>query len=292
MGRNAYANGGPQPTCVTRAPAKLPLGERTLIMGVVNVTPDSFSDGGDFALPEAAAAHARLLAQQGADLLDIGGESTRPGSKGISLEEELRRVLPVVERAARDLKVLISVDTTKAEVARRCLAAGALMVNDVSAGRLDPGVIDAARDAGAYLVLMHMKGTPREMQLSPSYQNVVGEVSQFLKERAGYAESRGIPRGRIIVDPGIGFGKSLEHNMALLCAVPQLKALGYPLLVGASRKSMFKALLGIEEPKARDGATASLTSILAAAGVDIVRVHEVPRNLEAARLGDKFRARR
>jgi dihydropteroate synthase len=277
---------------VTRAPAALPLGERTLIMGVVNVTPDSFSDGGDFAGVEAACAHGRLLAEQGADLVDIGGESTRPGSQGISLEEELRRVLPVVERAAREIAVPLSVDTTKAEVARRCLEAGASVVNDVSAGRLDPGVVDAARDAGAYLVLMHMKGTPRTMQEDPTYTDVVAEVCAFLNERAQFARSRGVARGRIIIDPGIGFGKKLEHNLALLRAIPALKALGYPVLVGASRKSMFKALLAIDDPKARDGATASLTSVLAAAGVDILRVHEVPRNLEAARVGDQFRSRR
>lgn len=268
---------------------RLPLGQRTLIMGVLNVTPDSFSDGGDFASTQAAAAHARRLAAEGADLIDIGGESTRPGSKGVSVETELARVVPVFEALGGGLPAALSVDTTKAAVARACLERGATLVNDVSAGRFDPGILDEVAAAGPYLVLMHMQGNPQTMQADPTYKDVVSEVVAFLQERAEAAAARGVARDRIIVDPGIGFGKTLEHNLALLRAVPRLKSLGFPVMVGASRKSLFKALLGLEEPKARDAATAQLTAVLAAQGVDIVRVHEVPSNLRAARLGDSLR---
>ena len=267
----------------------LPLGERTLIMGVVNVTPDSFSDGGKFRAANAAVAHARALAAQGADIVDIGGESTRPGSSGVELQEELDRVVPVFDALKDAPPAALSVDTTKMEVARACLARGARMVNDVSAGRLDGELIRAAAQADAYVVLMHMQGAPRTMQAAPHYENVVAEVAAFLGERADAALAAGVAGDRIIVDPGIGFGKSLDHNLALLAAVPTLKRLGFPLLVGASRKSLFKALLGIDEPAARDAATAQVTAALAAAGVDIVRVHEVPGNLQAARLGSALR---
>ncbi len=268
----------------------LPLGERTLIMGVVNVTPDSFSDGGLFERAAAAAQHSRRLFSEGADIVDIGGESTRPGSSGVSLQEELRRVVPVFDALGKGFPGALSVDTTRMEVARACLARGASMVNDVSAGRTDPEILRAAAAADAYLVLMHMQGTPKEMQKAPHYLDVVKEVSGFLVERAEAAEAEGVGRDRIIIDPGVGFGKTLEHNLALLKALPALKRAGYPVMVGASRKSMFKALFGIEDAAARDGATAQLTAVLAASGVDIVRVHEVPLNRQAAALGDQFRA--
>jgi dihydropteroate synthase len=259
-------------------------------MGIINATPDSFSDGGDLLDPKAAVAAGRTMIQQGADILDIGGESTRPGSNGVSLPVELGRVVPIFDGLAKASGVALSIDTTKAAVARACLERGAVMVNDVSAGRTEPAIFDAARDFGAYLVLMHMKGTPRTMQDNPDYADVVREVCEFLKERAAAAEARGVARDRIIVDPGIGFGKTLEHNLALLRAVPELKRLGYPLMVGASRKSLFKALFGHDRPKDRDAPTASLTAALAAAGVDIVRVHEIPGNLAAARVGDTLRS--
>jgi len=270
---------------------ELPLGKRTLLMGIVNVTSDSFSDGGEFLDPALAAGRARQMVAQGADLVDIGGESTRPGSEGVSLRVELDRVLPVFERLGKERAIPLSIDTTKSQVARACLEKGARIVNDVSAGRADPAVVDAARDFDAYLILMHMKGVPREMQVNPSYADAVVEVAEFLSARAAWAEGRGVQRDRIILDPGLGFGKTLEHNVHLLRGLPRLKALGYPLLVGASRKSMFKALLGIEDPKKRDAATAALTSYLASQGVDIVRVHEIPWNRDAARLGDALRPR-
>jgi dihydropteroate synthase len=268
---------------------ELPLGKRTLLMGIVNVTSDSFSDGGDFLDPTLAAGHARRMVAQGADLVDIGGESTRPGSEGVSLRVELDRVLPVFEGLGKDRPVPLSIDTTKSHVARACLERGARLVNDVSAGRTDPALVDAARDFDAYLILMHMKGSPREMQVNPSYADVVGEVVDFLGARAAWAQERGVQKDRIILDPGLGFGKTLEHNLELLRSLPRLRALGYPLMVGASRKSMFKALLGIEDPKKRDAATATLTAYLASQGVDIVRVHEIPWNRDGARLGDALR---
>jgi dihydropteroate synthase len=261
-------------------------------MGILNVAPDSFSDGGDLGDPKAAVQAAGRMTTEGADLLDIGGESTRPGSQGVPLNVELERVVPVFDQLGKASRVPLSIDTTKAQVAQACLKRGARMVNDVSAGRADPAVVEVAREFDAYLVLMHMQGTPRTMQERPTYRDVVKEVSQFLAERADFALSRGVARDRIIVDPGIGFGKTLDHNLALLRSVPQLKRLGYPVMVGASRKSMFKAILGIDEPKKRDGPTAFLTTALAAAGVDIVRVHEVALNRDAARVGDALRSTR
>jgi dihydropteroate synthase len=258
-------------------------------MGVINVTPDSFSDGGDFADPSRAAAHARQMAVQGADLVDLGGESTRPGSRPVSQDEELARLLPVVESLGAGFPLPLSVDTSKAPVARACLERGFSVVNDVTAGQADPQILEVAAEFGAYVILMHMQGTPRTMQDSPSYGDVVEEVCGFLAGRARAALAAGVPRDRVLLDPGIGFGKALEHNLALLQAVPRIRALGYPVVVGASRKSMFKGLLGLEDPKARDRASADLTAVLAFLGADVVRVHEVPQNLEAARVGDAVR---
>lgn len=274
---------------VTKARFTLPLGERTLLMGVVNVTPDSFSDGGKFSETQAAADHARKLAREGADIVDIGGESTRPGAASVPLQEELARVLPVFDALRSGFGAALSVDTSKMEVARACLARGAHIVNDVTAGRADPELMRAAAAADAYLVLMHMQGTPADMQKAPRYDDVVREVCAFLAARADEARAAGVARDRIIIDPGIGFGKTLDHNLALLGAVPDLKRVGYPVLIGASRKSLFKALFALDDPAARDGATAQLTTALAAAGVDILRVHEVPMNKQAAALGDRLR---
>lgn len=270
-------------------PAPLALGARTLLMGVVNVTPDSFSDGGDFVAGPDGAAQARRLAAEGADIIDIGGESTRPGSSGVSAEQELARVLPVADALGPDFAVPLSVDTSKATVARACLERGFTVVNDVTAGRNDPQTLRVAAEFGSYVVLMHMLGAPATMQEEPQYRDVVEEVCAFLAGRAEAAEAAGVPHDRVILDPGIGFGKTLGHNLALLGAVPRLKQLGYPLLVGASRKSLFKGLLGIEEPRDRDRATADLSAVLAFLGVDVLRVHELPANLEAARIGDALR---
>jgi dihydropteroate synthase len=205
---------------------------RTLIMGVLNVTPDSFSDGGRFFDVDRAVERARDMAQAGADIIDVGGESTRPGAAPVSVEEELRRVVPVIERL-QDL--VVSVDTTKAAVAERALASGARIVNDISALRFDPRLIDVVRDAGAGAVLMHMQGTPQTMQASPQYDDVVADVRSFLAERITFAESHGLKKTQIAVDPGIGFGKTVVHNLQLLARLGEFGSLGCALLVGTSR---------------------------------------------------------
>jgi dihydropteroate synthase len=214
----------------------LPTGSRCLVMGVVNVTPDSFHAPSRTPDPEQAAAHGLDMASEGADLLDVGGESTRPGSRYIDAETELARVVPVVRALAAATDVPISVDTRKATVARAALAAGAAVVNDVSAGRDDPELLDVVAESGAGLILMHMQGTPASMQDDPSYGDVVAEVSDFLAERADAAEVAGVAPESIVLDPGIGFGKRDEHNYALLGAIEQLSGLGHPVLIGVSHK--------------------------------------------------------
>jgi dihydropteroate synthase len=250
--------------------------DRPLVMGIVNVTPDSFSDGGEFADAEAATACARRLLEQGADMVDVGGESTRPGAAYVSAEEELERVLPVVEAIAPDYPV--SVDTRKAAVARKCARAGAAIVNDVSAGRDDPAIADVCAEFGLPYVVMHMKGTPADMQQDPRYEDVVREVRDFLAARAEWAKGRGV--AEIVVDPGIGFGKTLPHNLALLNNIPALADLGYPVMVGHSRKSFIGDLTGAEV----DGRVAgSLAAALVAArrGAHILRVHDVAATAQA-----------
>jgi dihydropteroate synthase len=214
-------------------------------MGIVNVTPDSFSDGGRFLDPDAGVAHGVELAEQGADALDVGGESTRPGAAPVAADEELRRVVPVVERLAATTRLPVSVDTTKAPVARAALDAGATIVNDVSAGRFDPDILGVAADAGAGIVLMHMQGEPRTMQQRPHYDDVVAEVGDFLAERVDVARAAGIAPGAIAADPGIGFGKTLEHNLLLLAGLRALAArVRVPLVVGTSRKTFIGKVLG------------------------------------------------
>jgi dihydropteroate synthase len=249
-------------------------------MGIVNVTPDSFSDGGVNLRPEDAAAAARRMVAEGAAIVDVGGESTRPGSERVSLAEELRRVIPVLE--ALDRAVPVSVDTSKAEVARRALALGAELVNDVSALRVDPEMAEVVAESGAYVCLMHMLGEPRTMQIEPGYDDVVSEVAAFLEERLAFAVAAGIPEGRICVDPGIGFGKTTEHNLELLRRVDEIAALGRPVVVGVSRKRFLGRLLGDAE-----ATTAPLGAGLAAAvaayarGATIFRVHDVRETVEA-----------
>ncbi|MEW5701480.1 MAG: dihydropteroate synthase [Candidatus Zixiibacteriota bacterium] len=243
-------------------------------MGVVNVTPDSFFDGGRFADPVAAVAQARRLIDEGADILDIGGESTRPGSEPVFADEQIRRVVPVIEQIRALWPGPISVDTTRAAVAAAALAAGANWVNDISALRDDPEMLPLVARLDCAVVLMHMQGTPRTMQVDPTYHDVVAEVSGFLSDRARMAESSGIPRDRIIIDPGIGFGKTLEHNLQLLRAIPRLVALGYPVLVGASRKSFIGRITGAPPEERLEG---SLVAAIRAveAGAKIIRVHDV-----------------
>jgi len=252
-------------------------------MGVVNVTPDSFSDGGQFADPEAAVAHGLALADEGADLLDVGGESTRPGATDVDQAVELARVMPVVERLAGATGVPLSIDTRKAAVARAALAAGARMVNDVSGGRDDPDMLAVAAEAKAALVLMHMRGTPATMQDDPRYDDVVAEVEAFLAERSAAAEAAGVATDALVVDPGIGFGKRDPHNYALLAALPRLTRIGHPLMVGTSRKGFIgRALdLGVDQ---RDEGTAATVTWAVERGARIVRVHQVRSMVRVVRM--------
>ena len=252
---------------------------RPSVMGVVNVTPDSFSDGGENFLTEDAVASARRMLGEGAAIVDVGGESTRPGSEGVSLEEELRRVVPVLEQLEG---APVSIDTSKAEVARRALELGAELVNDVTALRGDPELAGVVADSGAYLCLMHMLGEPRTMQLDPRYDDVASEVASFLEERLGVAVAAGIPEERVALDPGIGFGKTMEQNFELARRLDVLLALGRPVVIGFSRKSSLGRLLG--EPEATAGSTAASVGAAVAAyerGATILRVHDVRETVEA-----------
>jgi len=248
-------------------------------MGVVNVTPDSFSDGGVNFDPDDAVATARRMVEEGAAIVDVGGESTRPGSGGVSAGEELRRVVPVLERLDG---LPLSIDTSKAEVARRALALGAELVNDVTALRGDPRMAEVVAESGAYLCLMHMQGDPRTMQADPRYDDVVDEVKAFLAERLAAAVAAGIPEQRICLDPGIGFGKTVEHNFELVRRLSDLIALGRPVVVGFSRKSSLGRLLG--DPTATTGSVAASVGAAVAAyerGATLLRVHDVREHVEA-----------
>lgn len=260
---------------------ELVLDVRTLLMGIVNVTPDSFSDGGMFGDdPDAAIRHGVTLAAVGADILDVGGESTRPGADPVPEAIELERVVPVVAGLVKEVDLPVSVDTRKPEVARAALDAGASIVNDISAAAA-PGMFEVVRAADAGLVMMHMQGQPKTMQAAPTYTDVVAEVRGFLADRIGAAVGAGVPRGRICVDPGIGFGKSMEHNLALLRGISRLQELRVPVMVGVSRKRFIGVLSGAEEPADRVEGTAGAVAWCATQGVDLVRVHDV---LEMARV--------
>ena len=257
-----------------------------LIMGVINVTPDSFSDGGRFAGPEAAIAEAQRMAAQGASILDIGGESTRPGAAPVDPEAEAERILPVIAGLS-DLP--LSVDTRRASVAARALGAGAILVNDVSSGA-DPEMFPVVAAHGAGVVCMHMRGEPGTMQEDPSYADVVPEVEGILLARAGAAEAAGVARDRILIDPGIGFGKTLAHNLALLRALPRLAGHGLPVLVGPSRKSFLGQITGREVGDRQDATTAAIT-LCAFHGAAVVRVHDVPAARDAAAVALVWRNR-
>ncbi|MCL5957827.1 MAG: dihydropteroate synthase [Chloroflexi bacterium] len=265
---------------------RLPLGKRTLVMGVLNLTPDSFSGDGIAGDWEAAVLQGRRLVAEGADILDIGGESTRPKSLPITEEEELARVLPVVEHLTRELDCPISVDTSKATVAELALQAGAHIINDITALRGDPAMAGVVASYKVPLVLMHMKGTPRDMQINPVYDDVVDEVGAFLQGQVERAVEAGIDRSQIIVDPGIGFGKTGEHNLEILRRLEELKALGQPLLVGTSRKSFVGRILGGLPAQERVWGTAATVSLSIAKGADIVRVHDVAAMVQVARVAD------
>jgi dihydropteroate synthase len=252
----------------------LPLSQRPHIMGVLNLTPDSFSDGGQFNTSEQAIPRAHEMAAQGADIIDVGGESSRPGARPVPLEEEIRRVLPVVERLRDELKIPISVDTRKAEVARRALKAGAHMVNDISALVFDRQMAEVVAKGEAALVLMHMKGTPRSMQRDPRYDDVMAEVFQFLSRQMQKAIRAGISINRLVVDPGIGFGKRVEDNLVILNRLAELHSLGLPVMVGVSRKSFIGKVLGLPVGDRLAGSAAA-TALAVARGAHILRVHDV-----------------
>jgi len=257
------------------------LTNRAMIMGVLNVTPDSFSDGGEFFATEVAVKHGIEMARHGADIVDVGGESTRPGAKPISPNEEMDRVLPVLEQIARSVLVHLSIDTSKTAVARAAIASGASIINDVTGGRGDPAMLPLAAEKGVALILMHMQGTPETMQTNPTYNDVVREVADFFRQQFEQAVRCGVDPLCIAFDPGIGFGKTVAHNLELLANLPRLRVENRPLVVGFSRKSFLGKISGL--PADRASATVALTSLLRARGADVLRVHDVAQNANALR---------
>jgi dihydropteroate synthase len=256
---------------------------RPRVMGILNVTPDSFSDGGRHVALAAALERARAMVAEGADLVDVGGESTRPGAAAVTADEEIRRVVPVIEALAAELPVAVSVDTSKPEVMRAAVAAGAGMINDVAALRR-PGAVEMATALGVPVCLMHMQGEPRTMQQDPRYDDVVGEVTAFLRARVAACTAAGMPRERLLVDPGFGFGKTLAHNLALLRGLPVVAGLGVPVLVGLSRKTMIGALLGDLPVGERLYGSVAAALVAVERGAAIVRVHDVAPTVQALRV--------
>ena len=268
----------------------LPLGRRTLIMGIVNVTPDSFSDGGVHFDADVAVRSAIAMAEAGADILDVGGESTRPGADPLPMEEELRRVGPVIEAIARRVNVPISIDTYKAGVAERALDLGAMIVNDISALEYDPALAEVAARRGAPVILMHNRGRSAKMYEFAEYRDVVADVSREMAARAGAAEAAGVQKTRIVLDPGFGFAKRAEHSMTALARFAEFHALGYPLLSGPSRKSFLQTGLGERPPAGRIWGTAAAVTASVLAGAHIVRVHDVREMVDVVRVADAIAA--
>ena len=261
---------------------RLALGKRTCVMGILNVTPDSFSDGGEFFILDDAVAQGQKIFEDGADILDVGGESTRPFSDAVSAEEEIRRVVPLIENLAARISIPISIDTTKADVARRAIEAGASIINDVSALRLDHGIADVAAEYDVPVILMHMLGTPKIMQTDPVYDDLIKEIKEFLKSAVNYAESRGISKSKIIIDPGIGFGKTIDHNLLLIKHLHEFKTLDVPILIGSSRKAFIRNILKDKtvkdiNPDLAEVEIGTQASVAAAVlnGAHMVRVHNV-----------------
>jgi dihydropteroate synthase len=274
----------------------LQLGSRTCIMGILNVTPDSFSDGGKFFAFDRAVAHAEKLAADGADILDVGGESTRPFSDAVTEEEETRRVVPVIEAVARRVSIPISIDTTKAGVARRAIDAGASIINDIGALRMDAGMVKVAAASGVPLILMHMLGTPKTMQVSPVYEDLLSDISAFLAAAIDQAVTHGVLRSRIIIDPGIGFGKTIRDNLTLIRCMNTFASLDTPILIGPSRKSFIRNLLKAADPKGLDPDADSMeigTQAIVAAGIlngaHILRVHDVAQTLTTVKIMDAMK---
>jgi len=269
----------------------LELSRRTHVMGVINVTPDSFSDGGQFFEKERAVEQALQLAEDGADLIDIGGESTRPYSKGVSADEEMNRVLPVIEALKKELRIPISIDTLKAQVAREALHCGASMVNDISALRSDSDMASVVAQAGVPVILMHMQGTPADMQAQPTYEDVTPEIITFLRKAMDQAVNSGVRRDLVIVDPGIGFGKTFDHNLEILKELGRFQCLEAPVLVGSSRKAFIGRILE-KEVHERDTGTMATVAAAVMNGAHIVRVHNVKQAVETVKVIDAIKRRK
>jgi len=265
---------------------EIAVGTRTLVMGILNVTPDSFSDGGRFRDLEAAVAHGKRMIADGADLIDVGGESSRPGSCPVPVEEELSRVIPVVDRLVKEAGAVVSIDTTKARVAAEAVAAGAVVVNDISALRFDPRMADVVAHTKAGIVLMHMQGDPKTMQADPRYGDVVGEIAAFLRDRGAAAMKAGVRAEGIVYDPGIGFGKTVDHNLEILRRLPEFASLDRPILVGPSRKAFIGKVLGDLPAADRLEGTAAAVALAVAGGAAIVRVHDVMEMVRVARMAE------
>jgi len=266
----------------------LSIATRPLVMGIVNVTPDSFSDGGHYASPERAIAHGLELERQGADILDVGGESTRPGAEPVALAEEMGRVLPVVQALAGQVKTPISVDTSKSAVARACLEAGAHIINDVT-GLGDPDMVAVARESGAGVILMHMQGTPATMQLEPRYDDVVNDIRRFLEQRIAEVTGQGVDRSCLAIDPGLGFGKRFKHNLEILARLGEFRSLGVPLCLGASRKGFIGKIIGRPVEQVLSGSLAVVSFALAQQAVQIVRVHDVAATRDTVLMWEALR---
>lgn len=262
------------------------LGKRTLVMGILNTTPDSFSDGGHFSDPLVAVERALEMVAQGADIIDVGGESTRPGAAPVSTVEEIRRTVPIIGKIREQSEVPISIDTTKAEVAFQALEAGATIINDVSALEADEKMAEIVAQSGAGTILMHKKGSPKNMQNHPTYGNVVQEVRAYLEDRAQTCIQHGIDRNQLMIDPGIGFGKTTAHNLELLRGLPELEECGFPILVGASRKNFIGEISGCSVAKERRGGSLGVAAWATLQGTHILRVHDIIDTCEACRLLD------
>jgi dihydropteroate synthase len=266
--------------------------QKTFIMGILNVTPDSFSDGGQYFDAASAIRRAVQMVADGADIIDIGGESTRPGSEPVGREEELRRTIPVIQSLAKDIKVPISIDTCKAEVAKKALDAGASMVNDISGLRFDPGLKKVVAEYNVPVVIMHIKGTPRDMQKNPVYEALLPEISDYFREEIEIAGEAGIPEDRMIIDPGIGFGKTFAHNLEIIHRLQELTLHEKPLLIGPSRKAFIGKILGDARPGERVEGTAAAVAVSIMNGANIVRVHDVKEMSRVAKVADAIKRMR
>jgi dihydropteroate synthase len=270
----------------------LDFSQKTHIMGILNVTPDSFSDGGNYFDKTSAVVRARLMVQEGADIIDVGGQSTRPGSEPVDVDEELRRTVPVIEAIAPELDVPISIDTYRVEVASSALEAGASMVNDISGLRFDPAMASLVAEQGVPVILMHIKGTPRDMQKNPTYEALVPEVMDYLRESIRIAEQAGVARELIVIDPGIGFGKTFDHNLEIINRLGEFATLEMPVLVGPSRKAFMGEILGGAPPSERTFGTAAAVTASILNGANIVRVHDVAQMSMVARVADAIKRER